>query len=244
MGTQRLGITKALGARTTVGKFTDIRRLARIQDRPIVDALRKLIYSVHSDPHELVWPKQKIISFGVGPKKMSQHYVYIGVQPAHINLGFYQGSALKDPEGMLEGTSTSLRHVKVVSIADVAAPGLATLVRAAKRAVLALAPPSPGKAVMRRDLSRIRKISYASTELVELHRSIAKDFMAQIFELEPCDYAISDESEVVDFMSMNIRDESPIWSRIKRCYGIEKSDIGSGRLVKLFAEIARRKSLQ
>jgi hypothetical protein len=62
----------------------------------------------------------------------SQHYVYIGVQPRHINLGFYQGSTLEDPEGLLEGAGKSLRHVKLNSLAAVEAPGLRLLVRSAR----------------------------------------------------------------------------------------------------------------
>jgi hypothetical protein len=49
--------------------FDDIRALARAQDRPLCDALKEMVYSIHSTPNVLVWPKHKIISFGVGPKK-------------------------------------------------------------------------------------------------------------------------------------------------------------------------------
>lgn len=38
---------------------------------------------------------------------------YVAVFRAHVNLGFFQGAALKDPAGLLEGTGKRLRHVKL-----------------------------------------------------------------------------------------------------------------------------------
>lgn len=37
----------------------------------------------------------------------------------HINLGFYKGAELTDPEGLLEGTGKGVRHVKVYSNEDI-----------------------------------------------------------------------------------------------------------------------------
>jgi hypothetical protein len=67
---------------------------------------------------EVVWPKQKIVSFGVGPKKMTEHYAYIAVQRSHVNLGFYHGASLTDPSSLLEGTGKELRHVKLRDVAS------------------------------------------------------------------------------------------------------------------------------
>lgn len=38
---------------------------------------------------------------------------YVNVFTAHVNVGFYQGSALSDPAHMLQGTGKFMRHVKV-----------------------------------------------------------------------------------------------------------------------------------
>ena len=72
--------------------------------------LRKMITGLHKQFVEIVWPTQKIVSYGVGPKKMTEHYAYIAVFKARVNLGFYHGATLPDPEGLLEGTGKSLRH--------------------------------------------------------------------------------------------------------------------------------------
>lgn len=38
---------------------------------------------------------------------------YVKVFASHVNVGFYQGSALPDPERMLEGSGKFMRHVKL-----------------------------------------------------------------------------------------------------------------------------------
>ena len=40
-----------------------------------------------------------------------------------VNLGFYQGVGLADPEGLLEGTGAKMRHVKIRSLDDAQATG-------------------------------------------------------------------------------------------------------------------------
>lgn len=86
----------------------------------------------HPEAQTLAWPRQRIISFGFGPKKMTEHYVYVGVQPKSVNAGFYYGTALNDPESLLEGTGKNLRHVKVRSLDEARRPGLLALIEAAR----------------------------------------------------------------------------------------------------------------
>ena len=38
---------------------------------------------------------------------------YVGAFSAHVNVGFFQGAALDDPAGLLEGAGKRMRHVKV-----------------------------------------------------------------------------------------------------------------------------------
>ena len=56
--------------------------------------------------------------------------LYLADHSKHVNLGFYEGAHLPDPDGLLEGTGKNLRHVKVRSAADLT-PELARLVRTA-----------------------------------------------------------------------------------------------------------------
>jgi hypothetical protein len=38
---------------------------------------------------------------------------YVGAFKAHVNVGFFNGTSLDDPAGLLEGTGKRMRHVKV-----------------------------------------------------------------------------------------------------------------------------------
>ena len=40
-------------------------------------------------------------------------FAYVNVFTAHLNVGFFWGSALEDPAGLLQGTGKRMRHVKV-----------------------------------------------------------------------------------------------------------------------------------
>jgi hypothetical protein len=90
--------------------------------------LRELIIEIYPDVVEVPWPNQKIIGYGVGPKKMSEHFCYIGAHSEHVNLGFYYGADLPDPEGLLEGTGKKLRHIKVRDVDQVAKPALREMI--------------------------------------------------------------------------------------------------------------------
>ncbi len=62
---------------------------------------------------------------------MIDDYAYIMPHKQWINLGFYQAVALPDPEGLLEGTGASMRHVKVRSMDDANRSAVRALIRGA-----------------------------------------------------------------------------------------------------------------
>lgn len=92
-----------------------------------------MILDAHPEATVLVWPAHKIIRFGLGPKKMTEHYAYLAVHPGHVNLGLYHGARLGGTEVKLEGTGKSLRHVKVRTLAETKAPVLGSLAHAARK---------------------------------------------------------------------------------------------------------------
>ena len=100
---------------------------ARVQE--IAKRVRQLIVEVYPDVVEVAWPKQKIVGYGVGPKKMSEHFCYIGIHKSHVNLGFYRGAELADPAGLMEGTGIKLRHVKVRDITEADRSSLRDLIQ-------------------------------------------------------------------------------------------------------------------
>ena len=40
-------------------------------------------------------------------------FAYVNVFTAHVNVGFYQGAALPDPDRLLQGAGKFMRHVKL-----------------------------------------------------------------------------------------------------------------------------------
>jgi hypothetical protein len=58
-------------------------------------------------------------------------FAYVATFAAHVNVGFFQGAELPDPEGLLEGTGKFMRHVKVRPDRGVNAAALSALVDAA-----------------------------------------------------------------------------------------------------------------
>jgi hypothetical protein len=53
---------------------------------------------------------------------------YVNVFKAHVNVGFFRGAEITDPEGLLEGTGKFMRHVKLRPGRDFNAAGLTKLV--------------------------------------------------------------------------------------------------------------------
>ena len=62
---------------------------------------------------------------------MLDGYAYILPYKRWVNLGFYQGAELADPEGLLEGTGAKMRHVKVRSVDEARRAAVRALVREA-----------------------------------------------------------------------------------------------------------------
>jgi hypothetical protein len=58
-------------------------------------------------------------------------FAYVNVFKAHVNVGFYHGAELPDPEGLLEGAGRRMRHVKLRPGTYVDDAALAALIDAA-----------------------------------------------------------------------------------------------------------------
>ena len=53
---------------------------------------------------------------------------YVDVFTSHVNVGFFQGAALRDPARLLQGTGKFMRHVKLRPGAATNAPALSSLI--------------------------------------------------------------------------------------------------------------------
>ena len=55
-------------------------------------------------------------------------FAYVNVFKAHVNVGFFRGTEIADPDRLLEGTGKFMRHVKLSPARDLDAPALLRLI--------------------------------------------------------------------------------------------------------------------
>lgn len=118
-------------SKAKLGTFEDLVQITRESLQPMVRRLREIIFEIHPDSCEVVRLGYRAATYGLGPKKMSEGYAYILPHEAWVNLGFYKGAELEDPEGVLEGTGAKMRHVKIGSMDEAEKPAIRALIRAA-----------------------------------------------------------------------------------------------------------------
>jgi hypothetical protein len=58
-------------------------------------------------------------------------FAYVNAFKAHVNVGFFRGAEIADPERLLEGTGKFMRHVKLRPERDVDAAALTRLIETA-----------------------------------------------------------------------------------------------------------------
>ena len=56
---------------------------------------------------------------------------YVNAFKAHVNVGFFRGAEIADPEGLLEGTGKFMRHVKLRPESDTNIAALIMLIETA-----------------------------------------------------------------------------------------------------------------
>ena len=126
-------MTARINSIDTSGTFDDVISSVSPTIQAIARDVRLMIADVLPGVTEVPWAKQKTVGYGVGPKKMSEHFCYIAPQTAHLNLGFFYGVHLDDPQGLLEGTGIALRHIKISAREDLRNPAIRKILIQASR---------------------------------------------------------------------------------------------------------------
>lgn len=70
-------------------------------------------------------------------------FAYVDAFTAHVNVGFFRGAAIADPEGLLQGTGRFMRHVKLGPGLHVNPDALRALILTAYRDMQSIARSSP-----------------------------------------------------------------------------------------------------
>jgi hypothetical protein len=85
---------------------------------------------------EMVYDKKRGLVVGFCPDDRASNVINsIGVYSKWINLYFFEGDSLPDPDRLLQGTGQIVRHIRIDSAADLDRPALKTpIAEALKRA--------------------------------------------------------------------------------------------------------------
>jgi hypothetical protein len=89
------------------GSFDEWKHEQSAKSQRLINALSGLVKNTAPEFAPTVKWGQGCWTLSDAPK------VYIHAEPDHVQFGFYAGSKLKDPEGLLVGSGKHVRHVKV-----------------------------------------------------------------------------------------------------------------------------------
>ena len=115
------------------GTFDEVIAAAPPEIQALATSARALLAEVLPGITEVPWARQKIAGYGVGPKKMSQHFCYLAPYKKHLNFGIMYGAHLPDPNELMEGSGVDLRHIKIRSATELEQPALRELIELASR---------------------------------------------------------------------------------------------------------------
>lgn len=91
-----------------VTKYLDTAQVGQIE---ILYSLRELI-------HTSVEGVSEAIKWGFPVFARTKDFAYLRYSKKHITLGFYNIDKIDDPDNVLEGNGTTLRHIKIKSATD------------------------------------------------------------------------------------------------------------------------------
>lgn len=109
----------------TYGLFSEWKQDKTPANQKLIAALQRLISTV--DPDLTMGVK-----WGQGCwMREDQHLLYVHCEPDHVQLGFYNGTSLRDPSELLSGNGKFVRFVKISSPDDIKPRELTALIKQA-----------------------------------------------------------------------------------------------------------------
>jgi hypothetical protein len=95
------------------------------RNQAIIRALRRFVKRVEPGLEESVKWGNGCWLGNAGP------VAYVYSDTGYVQFGFFRGSSLKDPKGLLEGKGAYVRHIKVHASSEIDAPAFTALLRQA-----------------------------------------------------------------------------------------------------------------
>lgn len=128
------------GGHSEDAAFAELIASSSPEVQQLAHAVRDLVFDVLPQAIEVVWPRQRSVGWGTGPKKFTEQYAYLMPFKQHVTVGFYHGGELPDPTGLLPPTGNtqvsgtlSMRSLRITSLEEVSRPALRSLMQAATR---------------------------------------------------------------------------------------------------------------
>ncbi len=123
----------------TERQIADFLRPYSEEMRAFAQDLRAYLREETKPAFELAGKSAQSFNIGYGFTTTSWDcFCAIIVYRKHINISFPSGASLPDPEGLLHGTGTRVRHLKIKELEDVRTPAVRKLLRDARKKALFL----------------------------------------------------------------------------------------------------------
>lgn len=95
-------------------------------------ATRKAVLTTAPETTELIYDAYNAVTVAYSfTDRLKEAFCHVAAYPSYVNLGFNRGARLADPERLLVGTGTNIRHIRIAVIEDLQRPSVQNLVRAA-----------------------------------------------------------------------------------------------------------------
>lgn len=102
--------------------FADWKRDQSASNKRLVTALQRVVKGCAPHLSTTVKWGQGVFADGDVPK------IFMHTEDDHVQFGFYRGSSMKDPNGLLEGKGKYVRHIKIHSPKDIDPRALRALI--------------------------------------------------------------------------------------------------------------------
>lgn len=118
----------------------DLLKFLKPYDRAVRDLALQLRIHVLNEMapcYENIYDAYNAVAIGYGTsERLSDGIFHIAVYEKGVNLGFNHGATLDDPKGILEGSGSRIRHIKIRTPEDLARPELRSYVKRARKEAL------------------------------------------------------------------------------------------------------------
>ena len=108
-------------------------------DRSVSDlalALREMVLQEAPEAIESIYDAYSAVAISFSyTGRLKDTFCHIATYAQHVNLGLNRGAHLPDPQKMLEGTGTNVRHIRVARRRDLTRPFVRDFIRAAHQQV-------------------------------------------------------------------------------------------------------------